>query len=443
MSKTHQTADLDGDSHAEGNPQTWPISRLFDVAKCQGGSAFSPSLQGRTSGEIPFLKVSDMNSMENRWEIRVSNNYVTKKDASRINGTAKPKGSVIFPKVGAAIHTNKKRFLGNDAYVDNNVLAAWTLNEDLCTPAYLYLYFLTINLSTLSNPGPLPSINNSKVYELEIPLPPKLEQQKIAAVLWQIQRAIATQDRLLAATRDLKAAAMQRLFTRGLSGEALKETEIGPMPQSWQVRRLDTCCDVVNSSLSYTDLANMGDHTGDTVSTFGIKVSDMNLPGNEQQIVHANLERRISLPLARKKSVPANAVVFPKRGAAIATNKKRLTTKWTVLDPNLIGVHAKSGLDHLFLFYWFEQFDLRTITDPGPTPQLNKKNLVPLLLPMPTIENEQRAIAATLATIDRQLAHHRQKRAALNDLFQTSLHKLMTAQLRVGDLDIDTSEIAP
>ncbi len=45
------------------------------------------------------------------------------------------------------------------------------------------------------------------------------------------------------------------------------------------------------------------------------------------------------------------------------------------------------------------------------------------------------------ATIDRSLAHHHHKRAALNDLFQTALHQLMTAQLRVTDLDIDTSEV--
>ena len=45
-------------------------------------------------------------------------------------------------------------------------------------------------------------------------------------------------------------------------------------------------------------------------------------------------------------------------------------------------------------------------------------------------------------TIDLKLAHHQKKRAALNDLFQTLLHKLMTAEIRVNELDIDTSEVA-
>ncbi len=48
---------------------------------------------------------------------------------------------------------------------------------------------------------------------------------------------------------------------------------------------------------------------------------------------------------------------------------------------------------------------------------------------------------AALATIDRKLDYHWKKRAALNDLFQTLLHKLMTAEIRVSHLDIDTSEV--
>src|SRR3546814_5168499 len=64
------------------------------------------------------------------------------------------------------------------------------------------------------------------------------EQEKIAAILWKLQRAIATQDRLIAATDDLKQSAMQRLFTHGLRGEPLKDTAIGPMPESWTVASL-------------------------------------------------------------------------------------------------------------------------------------------------------------------------------------------------------------
>ncbi|HRV31344.1 MAG TPA: restriction endonuclease subunit S, partial [Kiritimatiellia bacterium] len=68
-----------------------------------------------------------------------------------------------------------------------------------------------------------------------IPHPPKPEQEKIAAVLWKVQRAIEVEEKLIATTRELKQSAMRRLFTHGLRGEQQKQTDIGRIPQSWRV----------------------------------------------------------------------------------------------------------------------------------------------------------------------------------------------------------------
>ena len=286
-------------------------------------------------------------------------------------------------------------------------------------------------------------VNASLLAEIKVPLPPKPEQEKIAAILWKLQSAIEVEDKLIATTRELKQSAMRQLFTRGLRGEPQKDTEIGPIPSSWTISRLETCCLVVSSSISYTDFAQIPEYDGaDSVIAVGIKVSDMNLPGNEVFITKANIKKQVPRALAERKLVPPDTVVFPKRGAAIATNKKRLTTDWTVLDPNIIGVRAGSTVHSGFLFQWFQQFDLRTITEAGPTPQLNKKNLTPLLFPRPSEPEEQREIVTILQTLDRKISLHKRKRATLSDLFQTLLHQLMTAQIRVPDLEIDTREIS-
>ena len=61
------------------------------------------------------------------------------------------------------------------------------------------------------------------------------EQRKIAAVLGLVQRAIEQQERLIALTTELKKALLHKLFTEGLRGEPQKQTEIGPVPESWEV----------------------------------------------------------------------------------------------------------------------------------------------------------------------------------------------------------------
>lgn len=272
--------------------------------------------------------------------------------------------------------------------------------------------------------------------EKEIPIPPLGEQHNIARTLRWIDDAISLQDKQLQVTTDMKRTAMQTIFTRSLKNEPQKETEIGPIPESWEVGQLGQFADIISTRMQYTALEKMVDANRGGVRVLGIKVADMNLPGNEIELQTATLERRLDRATAEQRCAPPRTIIFPKRGAAIATNKKRISTEWTVFDPNVIGVVAGSRLDQTFLFQWFQMFDLRKITEPGPTPQLNKKNLLPLIIPIPPTRDEQREIVTILDTIDKKIDLHRRKRAVFDDLFKALLHKLMTGEIRIRDLDL-------
>ncbi|HEX6903084.1 MAG TPA: restriction endonuclease subunit S [Thermoanaerobaculia bacterium] len=280
-------------------------------------------------------------------------------------------------------------------------------------------------------------ISARQILAIQLPCPPLEEQRQISTVLSAVQRAIERQEQLIALTTELKKALMHKLFTEGTRGEPLKQTEIGTLPQSWEPTPLGACCVIVSSTMSYTDFARSAESLdGDARLCMAVKVSDMNLPGNEAMFVTSKATKRLPATTAMRKLAPPNAVVFPKRGAAIATNKKRMTTAWTVLDPNLIALCAKVALDPRFLFYWSQMFDLRTITDPGPTPQLNKKDLIPVKLPLPSTLEEQQLIAGAIeAVVAKELLQHRTL-DSLKELFRMLTHQLMTAQIRVHDLDL-------
>ena len=237
---------------------------------------------------------------------------------------------------------------------------------------------------------------------------------------------------------------MRALFTRGLRGEAQKDTDIGLVPESWAVGRLDKYATVISTRMSYSELeALQPAEDGNAVKVLGIKVADMNLPGNEVELTTAAIEKLVSRATALHRCAPPRTIIFPKRGAAIATNKKRISSEWTAFDPYVIGVTGGKDLDQNFLFHWFQTFDLRTITEPGPTPQLNKKNLEPLTIPVPPTLNEQQEIVAVIDVIDRKIDLHRRKRAVLDDLFQALLHKLVTGDVDVADLDLSALPTQP
>jgi len=99
----------------------WRETTLGEVADFASGYAFSDRYQGGAAG-VPFFKVSDMNHLMNRREMSVANNYVESAALKQMKAKSWPAGTVIFPKVGAALFTEKRRVLATDAAFDNNVM---------------------------------------------------------------------------------------------------------------------------------------------------------------------------------------------------------------------------------------------------------------------------------------------------------------------------------
>lgn len=309
-------------------------------------------------------------------------------------------------------------------------------------PAYvaLYLHALYLDGGTTTLQRATTGIRNLDWHEylrFEVPARPLDEQKRLVDLIGGIRKAYRIDDELIDVLAELKQTTMRELFSRGLRGEAQRETEIGPIPESWATARLNAVADVISTRMSYTELLNTAPtENPDAVRVFGVKVSDMNAAGNEVEIVGSALDLLIDHNTAKRRCAPPETIIFPKRGAAIATNKKRIAREWTVFDPNVIGVVAHEGLCQRFLFHWFQSFDLRTITEPGPTPQLNKKNLEPLNIPVPPTAEEQHEIAEVLDALDRKIDLHRRKRAVLDQLFKSLLHKLMTGEVSVDEFDL-------
>ena len=103
-------------------PKEWRVQRIDNFASARGGTGFPPEYQGQTDGRYPFFKVSDMNLPGNGVWMRMSNNSVSEQVRAKLAARTFKAGTVIFPKVGGALHTNKKRVLIADSLLDNNLM---------------------------------------------------------------------------------------------------------------------------------------------------------------------------------------------------------------------------------------------------------------------------------------------------------------------------------
>ena len=170
-------------------PADWKVARLGDVAEIRGGVGFPLQRQGRDDGEFPFIKVSDMTLEGNETYIHRANNYVDQQDVKELRANVFTPGTIVFPKVGAAIATNKKRALTVPTIIDNNMVGVSISNTEQCDGRFLHNWFKSIDLTQLANVSAVPSITGSRLKRQSIPLPSILEQRTIATVLDEVDYA--------------------------------------------------------------------------------------------------------------------------------------------------------------------------------------------------------------------------------------------------------------
>ncbi len=233
-----------------------------------------------------------------------------------------------------------------------------------------------------------------------ISLPPIPEQKKIAAVLLKIQRAIETQDKIISALRDLKKSTMQHLFTHGLRGETWNEILFG-------------------------NFATL--HRGYDLPVQSRSAGIVPIVGSNGIVGYHN-EAKISGP-----------GVVTGRSGSIGISYYIEAAFW----PLNTGLYVSDfhGNSPLFVHYFFDWFDFTRYAAGVSVPTLNRNIVHKASIRVPDVK-VQKEIAANLGALDVTFGHHQSQKAALQDLFKTTLNKLMTGNIRVGDLDIDVKEVA-
>ena len=198
-------------------PAHWEIVSLRRVGNVGQGDAFAHAIQGQESGRFPWFKVNDMNRPGNETEMLAADNYVDAEVASGARATIFPPGTVIFPRVGAALLTNKRRILSRHSIIDDNVYGF--IPAEAVHTRFLYLSLLTVDMSSLCSPGLVPTVTFSAIKELRIALPSLPEQGRIVE---QTEAQLQSLASLAASTRQsnqVLAEYRQALITAAVTGQ--------------------------------------------------------------------------------------------------------------------------------------------------------------------------------------------------------------------------------
>ncbi|MFC3459509.1 restriction endonuclease subunit S [Massilia haematophila] len=267
--------------------------------------------------------------------------------------------------------------------------------------------------------------------EKQISYPDKTEQVAIGGVLRRIDFALEQQITLIDNARALKQAVMRELFGCGLRGEPKKETEIGPLPQGWQVVSLGSIGKIGNGTTP--NRQNPAYWHGGTLPwiTSG-RMYERRINGADSLVTNTALEE-CSLPLLRPGAVLIAIVGQGKTlghcaildvEATVSRHVGFIQPKESVICPGYLRGFLESRYEYL------RQLASGNGSTRGALTCAILRNL---RIPLPSIE-EQQEIVAILDTLDLKIDLQQRKRAVLENLFKTLLHKLMTGEIGVNEL---------
>jgi type I restriction enzyme S subunit len=329
--------------------------------------------------------------------------------------------------VGRSGSVGKVNFYEEDFWAHNTALFVSDFHGNY--PPFVGYFLEHLRLGRFGSGASVPTLDRNIFRALPVVVPIPGEQRKIASVLGLVQRAIEQQERLIALTTELKKSLMHKLFSEGLRGERQKQTEIGPVPESWEFVPIGSLGKVVTGT---TPKTKVPEYYSPSEVDF-ITPADL---GKTRQIY--NSEKKISQRgLMVSRSLPKDAVLCVCIGSSIGkvgmTSKDDCATNQQINSIICNEKHVPA-----FLYYLLAQFSnyWRGFATFGPVPILSKGGFEAINIVVPPTRQEENVIAECLSSIDAKTEAHMRKKGLLSDLFCTLLHQLMIAQIRVHDLDL-------
>lgn len=308
--------------------EKWEEKTLDEICNFSRGLTYSKKDEVETSNNI-VLRANNIDLISNSLnfdELKYINSEIIIPEDKKVKANS----------IMICISSGSKSHLGKVAFIDKNYGYAFggfmglIIPNDNILPKFLYYMLISPAFKNLIfNLTDGANINNLKYSDLKdfkLNIPPLSEQQRIVGIL----------DEAFENIKKAKQNALQNLNNaKELFNHYLNQ--IFTMKNDWIKKNLDDVCIYKSGTTISKDLEK------DFGDLLYIKVGDMNLHGNEDCITTST--RYVNLKDINKNQIINNgAIIFPKRGGAIATNKKRKIIKPTIIDLNTMAISTKDEI---------------------------------------------------------------------------------------------------
>ena len=225
---------------------------------------------------------------------------------------------------------------------------------------------------------------------------------------------------------------MSSLFTRGLRGEAQKESEIGPVPESWEVHPLETHFSVVSGGTPSRKNSLFWDG-GDIPWVKTTEVDYCVIERTEEHITQNGLTGSAA------KLLPAGTILLAMYGQGVTRGKVAILGIDATCNQACAAIRRKTEAvlpRFLYHFLTHRYYEIRQLAHGGNQQNLNLDIVRSLSLACPGEKSEQEQIVGLLDAVDKRIALLQRKNSVLHELFDSLLHELMNEEVSAFDLDL-------
>lgn len=418
-------------------PGSWCWTTTGEISTVVGGGTPSTNDASNFGGDIPWITPADLSHHREKF-ISGGARTITAKGIENSGARSLPTGTILF---------SSRAPIGYVAIASKEV----TTNQGFksfvpcsgITSDYLY-YWLTaskVRAESLASGTTFLELSGAKAALLGVPLAPTNEQTRIVAKLEELLSDLNAGVAELKAAQKKLAQYRQSLLKAAVDGSLTAEwrksntpTENGAqllerilnerrarweekqlakfkeqgktppkdwrkkygepnppdkaalfdLPDNWTWSSVEQLAELV-SGHTPKNAENSSNSDGD-IGWF--KVGDMNKPGNDVWLTNAEIKFDLQTALSLgMKPAPMGTIVFPKRGGAIATNKKRRLANVGCFDLNTMGLIPNSHVAD-WLWSYFQGVDLGQLSSGSNVPQINNPDIAPLCVPLPPSDEQ-------------------------------------------------------
>ncbi|HAF48553.1 MAG TPA: hypothetical protein DCL08_04830 [Anaerolineaceae bacterium] len=406
-------------------PDNWELVPIGDIGEVITGRTPSTKVNSYYGG--PYKLISPANLSKNVY-VDSAHRWITEDglEATRVL----PKDTVLVSCIG---YIGKTGLTKDERSATNQQINAIICNRQFDPHFVLFqLRHLQDYLEKFARVTTVPILNKTNFESIKIPIPPLPEQRAIAQVLSTVRKAIDATEQVIAAASELKRSMMKHLFSYGpvsvdeAEKVLLKETEIGDVPEEWEISKIDDVCSVnaknrdpssdqPEKEFVYIDISSIESETGRILSPSVILGKEA--PSRARRVVHTD-----DVILSTVRPYLKSFAIIPDEydsqicstGFAVLTNEKLASAKYIyyVSFSSIVGKQFRKRMKG------------------ANYPAINIGDVKETKIPIPS-KQEQETIGNNLSLIDKKINVEIQRKTALEFLFNGLLQNLMTGNMRV------------